>query len=201
MTSKKCTPIAVLRHTLGADEGQEEVFAATVQCSVSWVKKASAGLRSVTPQTARKVAMATGVCEEWLLRGDPKAPILERDRVTPYTRHSYERWRRDNLAVSGDAPHPGLMHNESATAATLDPRSVAMLTAEVVRVIFAALEAGKGKLAVNDLWKHSKLMKRWYGAPSQVEASETFVRHVGESMVEVVHADRSRRSQRSGECG
>ena len=58
MKSKKRTQIAVLRHTLGSYEGQEEVFAATVQCSVSWVKKASSGLRTITPKTARQVSLA-----------------------------------------------------------------------------------------------------------------------------------------------
>ncbi len=196
MTSKKSTPIAVLRDALGDYEGREDVFAATVQCSVSWVKKASAGLRTITPRTARKVSMATGVCEEWLLKGDPKAPMLERDRVTPYTLESYERWRRDSLAASGDAPHLAVTHNESATADALDTRSVAMLTADVVRGIFAALEAGKGKVAVNDLWKFSKVMKRRYGAPSRLADSEDFTRFVGEQMVEAVYAEGYRRSLR-----
>ena len=100
MKSKKRTQIAVLRHTLGSYEGQEEVFAASVQCSVSWVKKASSGLRTITPKTARQVSLATGVSEKWLLVGDSDAPILERDDVTPYTRESYEGWRRDNLTAS-----------------------------------------------------------------------------------------------------
>jgi hypothetical protein len=194
--SKKSTPIAVLRDALGYYEGREDVFAATVQCSVSWVKKASAGLRTITPQTARKVSLATGVCEEWLLKGDPKSPMIERDRVTPYTLESYERWRRDNLASNGDTPLPGLKTDESATAATLDPRSVAMLTAEVVRTVFAALESGKGNLAVNDLWKYSKVMTRRYGAPRQGEASEDFTRLVGELMIEAVYAEGYRRSLR-----
>jgi hypothetical protein len=196
VTSKKSTPIAVLRNALGDCEGREDVFAATVQCSVSWVKKASAGLRTITPQTARKVSMATGVCEKWLLEGDPKAPIFERGGVTPYTRESYERWRRDNLAVSGDGPHLGVTHTESATNDTLDTRSVAMLTADVIRGIFAALEAGKGKVAVSDLWKFSKVMKRRYGAPSRIAASEDFTRLVCERMVEGVHAEGHRRNLR-----
>ncbi len=197
MTSKKSTPIAVLRHTLGAYEGQEDVFAATVQCSVSWVKKASSGLRTITPQTARKVSLATGVCEEWLLKGDPKAPILERNRVTPYTRESYERWRRDNPPSHSDAPLTGLKRDEFANQVPVDPRSVAVFTAEVVRAVFAALESGKGQLAVNDLWKYSKVMTRRYGAPSQVDASDNFTRLVGELMVEAIHAEGYRRSLKS----
>ena len=183
----------MLRDALGDYEGREDVFAATVQCSVSWVKKASAGLRTITPQTARKVSMATGVCEEWLLKGDPKAPILERDRVTPYTLESYERWRRDNLASHGHTPLPGLKSNESAT---LDPRSVAMFKAEVVRTVFAALESGKGNLAVNDLWKCSNVMTRRYGAPRQGAALEDFMRDVCGLMVEAVYEKGYRRSLR-----
>ena len=75
MKSKKRTQIAVLRHILGSYEGQEEVFAATVQCSVSWVKKASSGLRTITPKTARQVSLATGVSEKWLLVGIPTHPF------------------------------------------------------------------------------------------------------------------------------
>lgn len=196
MTSKKSTPIAVLRNALGNYEGQEQVFAATVQRSVSWVKKASAGLRAITPNTARQVSMATGVSEKWLLVGDPCAPILERDNATPYTMDSFERWRRANPTSHCDAPYAGLKRDESPNPDASDSHSVAMLTAEVVRTVFAAVESGKGNLAVNDLWKYSKVMTGRYGSPRQIEESENFTRIVGGLIVEAVQAEGSRRSLR-----
>lgn len=183
----------MLRQILGPYDGQEDIFAATVECSVSWVKKVSAGFRPVTPQTARMVSMATGVSEGWLLEGDPKAPILERDGVTSYTRESYERWRRDNIGSSGEAPISGLKHEESAIAATLDPQSVATLTAEMLKAVFAAMEAGKGNLAVNDLWKHAKVMKRRYGSPSEGENPEAFLGLVGNLVTEAGRSETRRR--------
>ncbi len=185
----KRTPIAVLRHTLGSYEGQEEVFAATVQCSVSWVKKASSGLRAITPKTARQVSLATGVSEKWLLVGDPNAPIVERDDVTPYTRGSYEGWRRDNLTARDSEQSKSFLPEQSTTAAPIDPRSVAMFAADVIRAVFAAMEAGKGNVAVNDLWKYSGVMKRRYGFPSQTRDSELFTRCVGELIAREVDAN------------
>ena len=185
MKSKKRTQIAVLRHTLGSYEGQEEVFAASVQCSVSWVKKASSGLRTITPKTARQVSLATGVSEKWLLVGDPDAPILERDDVTPYTRESYEGWRRDNLTASySDQSESSLQEGATATA-TVDPRLVAAFASEITKSLFAAYEAGRVNTAINDLWKFSKVMKSRYGAPNELGISVQFTRDVGREMVEL----------------
>ena len=191
--SRKSTPIAVLRHTLGPHDGQEDVFAATVDCSVSWVKKVSAGLRNITPQTARLVSMATGVSEEWLLKGDPKAPILEQDSVTPYTRDSYERWRRDNQIGCPSKPLFSPNVEKLGMQGNVDPRSVAMFTVDVIKAVFSALETGKGNLAVNDLWKYAKVMKRRYGSPSQGQTSEDFTRIVGGLVIEAVNAEARRR--------
>lgn len=173
MTSKKSTPIAVLRYTLGPHDGQEEIFAATVQCSVSWVKKASAGQRFVTPKTAHKVSMATGVSEEWLVSGDPKAPILERDNVTPYTWDSYERW----------------LQKTTAPVSSIDPRVVAALASEITKSLFAAYEAGRVNTAINDLWKFSKAMKSRYGAPTEPGMSVHFTRDVGLGVVELAEIE------------
>ncbi len=185
MKSKKRTQIAVLRHTLGSYEGQEEVFAASVQCSVSWVKKASSGLRTITPKTARQVSLATGVSEKWLLVGDPDAPILERDDVTPYTRESYEGWRRDNLTASySDESESSLQEGVTATA-TVDPRLVAAFASEITKSLFAAYEAGRVNTAINDLWKFAKVMKSRYRAPNELGLSVHFTRDVGREMVEL----------------
>jgi len=183
--SKKRTQIAVLRHTLGSYEGQEEVFAATVQCSVSWVKKASSGLRTITPKTARQVSLATGVSEKWLLVGDPNAPILERDDVTPYTRESYEGWRRDSLTASHSDQIESSLQGGSTTTATVDLRLVAAFAAEITKSLFAAYEAGNVNTAINDLWKFSKVMKSRYGAPTEPGMSVQFTRDVAVEVVEL----------------
>jgi len=177
--SKKRTQIAVLRHTLGSYEGQEEVFAATVACSVSWVKKASAGLRAITPKTARQVSLATGVSEKWLLVGDPNAPILERDDGTPYTRESYESWRRDKLTASYSDQSESSLQEGDTTAATVDPQLVAGFAYEITKSLFAAYEAGRVHTAINDLWKFSKVLKSRYGAPTELGVSVHFTRDVG----------------------
>jgi hypothetical protein len=183
--SKKRTQIAVLRHTLGSYEGQEEVFAATVQCSVSWVKKASSGLRTITPKTARQVSLATGVSEKWLLVGDPNAPILERDDVTPYTRESYEGWRRDNLTASYSDQSESSWQEGATTTATVDPRLVAAFASEITKSLFAAYEAGRVSTAINDLWKFSKVMKSRYGAPNELGVAVQFTRDVAVEVVEL----------------
>ena len=185
MKSKKRTQIAVLRHTLGSYEGQEEVFAATVQCSVSWVKKASSGLRTITPKTARQVSLATGVSEKWLLVGDPNAPILERDDVTPYTRESYEGWRRDNLTAGYSDQSESSLQEGSTTTATVDPRLVAAFASEITKSLFAAYEAGRVNTAINDLWKFSKVMKGRYGAPNELGVAVQFTRDVAVEVVEL----------------
>jgi hypothetical protein len=183
--SKKRTQIAVLRHTLGSYEGQEEVFAATVQRSVSWVKKASSGLRTITPKTARQVSLATGVSEKWLLVGDPNAPILERDDVTPYTRESYEGWRRDNLTASYSDQSESSWQEGATTTATVDPRLVAAFASEITKSLFAAYEAGRVSTAINDLWKFSKVMKSRYGAPNELGVAVQFTRDVAVEVVEL----------------
>ena len=178
MKSKKRTQIAVLRHILGSYEGQEEVFAATVQRSVSWVKKASSGLRMITPKTARQVSLATGVSEKWLLAGDPNAPILERNDVTPYTLESYEGWRRDNLTASYSEQSESTLLGSGATPATVDPPLIAAIASEITKSLFAAYEAGNVNTAMNDLWKFSKVMKIRYGAPNELGLSVQFTRDV-----------------------
>ena len=189
MKRKKRTPIAVLRHTLGSYEGQEEVFGATVECSVSWVKKVSSGLRTITPKTARQVSLATGVSEKWLLAGDPEAPILERDDVTPYTRESYESWRRDKLTASYSDQSESSLQEGATTGATVDPQLVAGFAYEITKSLFAAYEAGRVNTAINDLWKFSKVLKSRYGAPAELGVSVHFTRDVGLGVAELAEIE------------
>jgi len=164
VTSKKKTTVSVLRSTLGTYEGHESVFANTVQCSVSWVKKVSSGKRELTTNTARKVASATGVSEEWLLRNDPKMPIVETNNVTPYTLESYLRWREYRL--------------ESPTISS--PKrgdhlvSPAQFIQDILEALVAAEDNKRQHTAMNDLWKFSKVMKARYGQPIDPERAASF---------------------------
>ena len=169
MTRKKNTTLAVLRRALGPYEGREEIFAVTVQCSVSWVKKASAGIRSITPKTARKVSHATGVSEDWLMAADPGAPILGHDNVTPFTEEFYYGWRQ--LTVK--------------PVRQIDTRVVAKFIADVLHSVFAGFERGRINTAVNDLWKFSKVMKARYGAPEDTRQSVGFSRDVAAGIGEL----------------
>ena len=189
MKRKKRTPIAVLRHTLGSYEGQEEVFGATVECSVSWVKKVSSGLRTITPKTARQVSLATGVSEKWLLAGDPEAPILEHDDVSPYTQESYEGWRRDKLTASYSDQSESSLQEGATTGATVDPQLVAGFAYEITKSLFAAYEAGRVNTAINDLWKFSKVLKSRYGAPAELGVSVHFTRDVGLGVAELAEIE------------
>jgi len=169
VTRKKHTTLAVLRRALGPYEGREEIFAATVQCSVSWVKKASAGIRPITPKTARKVSHATGVSEDWLMAADPREPILGHDNVTPFTEEFYCRWRQ--LTVK--------------PVRQIDCGVVAKFTADVLRSVFAGVEQGRMNTAVNDLWKFSKVMKARYGVPRDTQQSVGFSRDVAAGIGEL----------------
>ena len=173
MTSKKSTTIAVLRCSLGPHDGQEEIFAATVKCSVSWVKKVSSGQRNLTPKTAHKVSMATGVSEEWLILGDPKAPILERDNATPYTQDSYARWRQESLTPSN----------------LIEPGLVAAFAIEITKALAAAQEGGRTSTAINDLWKYSRAMKNRCGVPKDFKGSLDFTQAVGVRLVELTQSE------------
>lgn len=155
---KKNTTLAVLRHALGPYEGKGEIFAATVKCSVSWVKKASAGIRSITPKTAHKIACAVGVSENWLMAADPKAPILGHDNTTPFTEQFYHFWRKI----------------ETKPVDQIDSRVTAGCITDVLHSVFAGVEKGKKNTAVNDLWKFSKIMKDRYGVPGDVGLAALF---------------------------
>ncbi len=123
---------------------------------------------------------------------------MERDNKTPYTGASYNRWRWEVLSAS---PAPSLLSswNEAFfSTPVVAPRSVATFAAEVIRAVFAALEADQGNVAVTDLWKFSKVMTRPYGAPSHEEESDRFALHVSELISEVIRAEAHSRSLRGG---
>lgn len=81
--SQRKTTIAILREVLGP-EGQQDIFAALVGRSRSWVRHTSSGILPLTREAAYQIAFATGVSPEWLLRGDVTRPPVTSEDCRPY---------------------------------------------------------------------------------------------------------------------
>lgn len=155
---KKNTTLAVLRHALGPYEGREEIFAATVKCSVSWVKKVSAGIRPITPRAAHKVSIATGVSADWLMSGDLKTPILCHDNIQLFTEKIYHSWR--NLSIK--------------PIKQIDSGVIVNCVVDMINSVIASKQKERINTAINDLWKFSKIMKIRYGTPKEHQQTVDF---------------------------
>ncbi len=94
--SKRKTTLAVLRGILGPVHGQERHFARLAGRSVSWVKKASAGIVPLSEGTARVLETETGVSFQWLLGAATRPPISHGLAAEPYT-HEYFDWYRSEM--------------------------------------------------------------------------------------------------------
>ncbi len=95
--SQSRTPLAKLRAIIGPVFGQEKNFATTVGLSVSFVKKASCGIRHMTKEAAEKIAIETGASPRWLL-GELAKPMS--DEGEPFSKLVYERrrhWRKHGM--------------------------------------------------------------------------------------------------------
>lgn len=92
--SQSRTPLAKLRAIIGPVYGQEKNFAKTIGLSVSFVKKASCGIRHMTKEAAEKIAVETGASPRWLL-GELAKPAS--DEGEPFSKLVYEQrrhWRK-----------------------------------------------------------------------------------------------------------
>ena len=92
--SQSRTPLAKLRAIIGPVYGQEKNFAKTIGLSVSFVKKASCGIRHMTKEVAEKIAVETGASPRWLL-GELAKPAS--DEGGPFSKVVYEQrrhWRK-----------------------------------------------------------------------------------------------------------
>jgi hypothetical protein len=94
--SQRRTTIAILRGILGSAAGAEERFAKLANRSVSWVKKASAGLMPLSEETARVLQLETGISFDWLMGPADKLPVDTRGK--PYRHERYEWIRARNRA-------------------------------------------------------------------------------------------------------
>jgi len=98
--SKNKTTVAVLRGILGSIHGQEARFARLAKRSVSWVKKVSAGVITLSEETARLLELETGIALDWLM-GPKDAPAVD-GRGNPYTFPMFEWYR---AAAKAGTPH------------------------------------------------------------------------------------------------
>jgi transcriptional regulator with XRE-family HTH domain len=135
MRSRKKTTLAVLRDILGPVSGSETKFAAQIGLSVSWLRKASAGISPLTPETAAKISTAVGVSPAWLLRGDITAPPVELDDRTPFTERSYRRRVHDQQG------HDHIMVRTPKRI--VEQALVALLVFRILKVMFCAREKAR----------------------------------------------------------
>ena len=98
--------MASLRAFLGIKDIE---LAEILKCSAYTVHSLECpGRLALSDSMANRIRHETGVSIDWLLNGDPAAPILGADR-RPYTREFYDRWRANrrrpgsNKAVSRSA--------------------------------------------------------------------------------------------------
>lgn len=155
MKSRRKTTLAVLRDILGPTDGHEASFAAMIDRSVSWVKKASSEAGRVHPKVAQLISSKTGISADWLLAGNLSLLPVETDNRTPYTRESYDKWRG-----------PG------ETSIGVDPISgVPQCVAQIIGAFASAIQSGKSHLALDDVWKFSQAMHLRYGPPKSPQAA------------------------------
>lgn len=144
--SKRKTTLAVLRCVIGKPHSKEVIFAKTVGRSVSWVKKVSSNKRTMTMDGALQISKRTGVSVEWLFANDPSAPVVEVDKVTPYTIDSFLETRRKEEFVYLQTDCP-----------PIEPAISGIRT-----VLQAAAETGYSSMAIDDLWKFYSVMQSRY---------------------------------------
>lgn len=152
MRSRKKTTLAVLRDILGPVSGSETKFAARIGLSISWLRKASAGISPLTPETAAKISTAIGVSPAWLLRGDITAPPLELDDKTPFTQQSY-RQRVDDQQGSESS-------RLKASNRIVEQALVALLVFRILKVMFCARETTRWSEAKFKLREFVEMLER-----------------------------------------
>ncbi len=170
MKSRKNTSLAVLREILGPTDGHEASFAAMIDRSVSWVKKASSEGGRVQPKVAQLISSKTGISADWLLKPTPFLPPVETDNRTPYTRESYDKWRSSGEGYIKVDPISGA------------PQCVA----QIIGAFASAIQSGKSRLALDDLWKFSQAMQLRYGPPKSPHAAQDELVRIAEELRHLV---------------
>jgi hypothetical protein len=170
MKSRKQTTLAVLRDILGPTDGHEAMFAAMLDRSVSWVKKASSQAGRVNPKVAQLISSKTGISADWLLAENPFLPPVEADNRTPFTRESYAKWRSPGESYIGVDAISG----------------VPECLAQIIGAFASAIQAGKSRLALDDLWKFSQAMRLRYGQPKSPDAAQDELVRIAEELRHLV---------------
>jgi hypothetical protein len=91
--SQRKTTVAILREVLGPN-GKLDFFSQLIGKSQSWVRHISSGVLPLTRRAAFRIALATGVSVEWLLRGDVSSPPETADRGRPFDLAAFENHRQ-----------------------------------------------------------------------------------------------------------
>jgi hypothetical protein len=86
---------------------------------------------------------------DWLLKPTPFLPPVETDNHTPYTRESYDKWRSPGGGYIEVGPISGARQ----------------CVAQIIGAFAYAIQAGKSRLAFDDLRKFSQTMRLGYGPP------------------------------------
>jgi transcriptional regulator with XRE-family HTH domain len=116
MRSQRRTTVASLRAFLGIKDIE---LAEILECSAYTVHSLECPDRlALSDSMANRIRHETGVSIDWLLNGDPDAPIFTVDR-RPYTREFYDRWRAKRRQ-----PGPNKAVSQSAIWHYLDVRQL-----------------------------------------------------------------------------
>jgi hypothetical protein len=91
--SQRKTTVAILREVLGPN-GKLEFFSQLIGKSQSWVRHISSGVHPLPRRAAFRIALATGVSVEWLLRGDVSSPPETADRGRTFDLAAFENHRQ-----------------------------------------------------------------------------------------------------------
>jgi plasmid maintenance system antidote protein VapI len=100
MKSTRKTTAAVVRSIAGETDWK---WAEIMGKSIHTVRHLEAGTLKLSPAMATKMSHETGISLEWLMKGDPTAPIAEKTGK-PYTREIYERTQAFKTAYDQSRP-------------------------------------------------------------------------------------------------
>ena len=112
-----------------------EAMAEYLGCSLAAIKSVECGRLKLSQSLAVRMAHETGVSWRWLLKGDPRAPIVD-DAGAPYTWDTFARAQAKKIA---DLDEGGAAH------------AAVFATVRVHRIIESAAAIGDGPVAIYKL--------------------------------------------------
>lgn len=75
MTQTQGSTVRLLRNALRM---QQKEFAALTRCKTATIQSLESGRRRLTPNLAKRIARATGICPDWLRAGNLNAPLIDK---------------------------------------------------------------------------------------------------------------------------